>query len=180
MWQLFYIVDFFPDILWHVLTLISLVLLIATAMIRLIPYRLPIGVFSALLFAFCLWTEGGLANEQKWLAEIARLQEEVKKAEQKAREASEQIRTEIVEKDKVIVKKGETIIKEIDKIVEVPGPERVKEITKDMSEEQKKKYEEEIAQLRKMNTPECALPKPLIDTHNEAARNPTASKGEKK
>jgi len=180
MWQLFYIVDFFPDILWHVLTLVSFVLLVATALIRIIPYRLPIGVFSGLLFAFCVWTEGGLANEQKWLAEIAQLQEAVKAAEEKARQASATIQTEIIEKDKVIVKKGETIIKEIDKIVEVPGPERIKEVTKDMSDEQKKKYEDELAQLRKMTSQECALPKPLVDTHNEAARNPNATKGEKK
>lgn len=180
MWQLFYIIDFFPDILWHVLTLISLVLLVATSVIKLIPYRLPIGVFSAILFAFCVWTEGGLANEQKWLAEIAKLQETVKEAEERARQASATIQTEIIEKDKVIVKKGETIIKEIDKIVEVPGPERVKEITKDMSEEQRKKYEEELEQLRRMTSQECALPKPLVDTHNEAARNPNAARGEKK
>jgi flagellar biosynthesis component FlhA len=178
-WQLFYIIDFFPDILWHVLTLVSFVLLIAAAMIGIIPYRLPIGVFSAILFAFCIWTEGGLANEQKWLEEIAKLQEAVRAAEDKARQANSQIQTEIVEKEKVIVKRGETIIKEIDKIVEVPGPERVREITKDMSEEQRKKYEEELEQLRKINSLECAIPKPLIDAHNEAAKNPT-SKGEKK
>jgi flagellar biosynthesis component FlhA len=180
MWQLFYIIDFFPDILWHLLTLVSFVVLIATAMIRIIPYRLPIGVFSALLFSFCIWTEGGLANEQKWLEEIAKLQEAVKAAEEKARQANSQIQTEIVEKEKVIVKRGETIVKEIDKIVEVPGPERVKEVTKDMSEEQRKKYEDELAQLRKMTSQECALPKPLIDVHNEAAKNPAATKGEKK
>ena len=180
MWQLFYIIDFFPDILWHVLTLVSFVLLVATAMIRIIPYRLPIGVFSAILFAFCIWTEGGLANEQKWLEEIAKLQEAVRDAEERARQANGQIQTEIVEKEKVVVKRGETIIKEIDKIVEVPGPERVKEVTKDMSEEQRKKYEDELAQLRKMSSLECAIPKPLIDAHNEAAKNPNAAKGEKK
>lgn len=179
MWQLFYIIDFFPDILWHILTLVSFVVLIATAVVRLIPYRLPIGMFSALLFAFCLWTEGGLANEQKWLDEIAKLQEAVKAAEEKARQANSQIQTEIVEKEKVIVKRGETIVKEIDKIVEVPGPERVREVTKDMSDEQRKKYEEDIEQLRKMTSLECAIPKPLVDAHNEAAKNPT-SKGEKK
>lgn len=179
MWQLFYIIDFFPDILWHVLTLVSFVLLVATAVVRIIPYRLPIGVFSAILFAFCLWTEGGLANEQKWLDEIAKLQEAVKAAEEKARQANSQIQTEIIEKEKVVVKRGETIVKEIDKIVEVPGPERIKEVTKDMSEEQRKKYEEDIDQLRKMASLECAIPKPLLDAHNEAAKNP-AAKGEKK
>jgi hypothetical protein len=180
MWQLFYIVDFFPDIFWHVLTLISFLLVVTTSIIKLIPYRLPILVFSGIGFAFCIWAQGGIANEQKWLTEISRLKEEVRKAEQKVQEASAQIRTEIVEKNKIIIKKGETIVKEIDKIVEVPGPERVKEITKNMSAEQRKKYEDEIEQLRKITSQECALPKQLIDTLNEAARNPDTSRGEKK
>jgi flagellar biosynthesis component FlhA len=179
MWQLFFIVDFLPDLFWHMLFVVSAGLVFATTFIKIIPHRLPLSIFSALLLAFSIWVEGGLANEQKWLEEIARLQEAVRAAEDKARQASSQIQTEIVEKEKVIVKRGETIVKEIDKIVEVPGPERVREITKDMSEEQRKKYEEELEQLRKINSLECAIPKPLVDAHNEAAKNP-ASKGEKK
>lgn len=179
MWQLFYIVDFLPDLFWHLITLISAALVFATVFIKIIPYRLPLGAFSVLLLALCLWVEGGLANEQKWLEEIARLQEAVKAAEERARQANSQIQTEIIEKEKVVVKRGETIVKEIDKIVEVPGPERVKEVTKDMSEEQRKKYEEDIEQLRKMASLECAIPKPLLDAHNEAAKNP-AAKGDKK
>jgi len=179
MWQLFFIVDFLPDLFWHMLFIVSAGLVFATAFIKIIPYRLPLSILGALLLAFSIWVEGGLANEQKWLEEIARLQEAVRAAEDKARQANSQIQTEIVEKEKVIVKRGETIVKEIDKIVEVPGPERVREITKDMSEEQRKKYEEELEQLRKINSLECAIPKPLVDAHNEAAKNPT-SKGEKK
>lgn len=161
------------------LFIVSAGLVFATAFIKIIPYRLPLSILGALLLAFSIWVEGGLANEQKWLEEIARLQEAVRAAEDKAKQANSQIQTEIVEKEKVIVKRGETIVKEIDKIVEVPGPERVREITKDMSEEQRKKYEEELEQLRKINSLECAIPKPLVDAHNEAAKNP-ASKGEKK
>lgn len=179
MWQLFFIVDFLPDMFWHLLFVVSAGLVFATTFIKIIPYRLPLSILSALLLAFSIWIEGGLANEKKWLEEIARLQEAVRAAEDRARQANSQIQTEIVEKEKIIVKRGETIVKEIDKIVEVPGPERVKEVTKDMSDEQKKKYEEEIDQLRKMTSLECALPKPLIDAHNDAARNP-AAKGEKK
>jgi len=161
MWQLFYLIDFLPDLLWHVLTLVSFVLVIVTTTIKIIPYRFPISLFSGLVFAFCLWIQGGLANEQKWLAEVAALQEKVREAEQKAQIVNQEIRTEIVEKERVVVKRGETIIKEVDRIVEkvveiekliekeIPGPERVREITKDMTAEQRRAYEEEIAQLRR-------------------------------
>ena len=93
---------------------------------------------------------------------------QMKSAEEQAKQTNENIKTEVVEKTKVIKEKGDTIVKYIDRykdrevLKEVPGPERVRV--------------EEI--IKYVET--CPVPKEFIDAHNDAARLNKKPEGEKK
>ena len=177
MWQLLWMFDFLPDMLWHILLIVSALMVFLAAFFKFVPYRMPVGVFSILVLAMSLFMEGSISNEAKWLAEIDKLKAELAVYEKKSLEKNIEIQEKVVEKTRVVEKKGETIIKTL----EVPGPERIKEITKDMTTEQRAAYDREIEELKTVIA-SCPIPKQLIDAHNQAASNPfkDAAKGEKK
>jgi hypothetical protein len=61
-----------------------------------------IRIASAVLIVFCVWIEGGIANEAKWAARVAELEIKVAKAEKAAAEANGKIETVYVDRVKVV------------------------------------------------------------------------------
>ena len=112
----------------------------------------PIGI---VLLVLGVWLRGGYDTEMAWRDRVAKLEEQVKIAEQKSQETNTVIEQQIVEKTKVIKGKTEYITKYLDR-----------EIVK---KEEIIKYIEQ-----------CPVPKEIIDIHNQAADMNKAAEGTKK
>lgn len=114
MWVLHFLPDSF--ILYVVYAAIALGVagVIISYVIRFIPfiniYRTPIQILSILLLTAGVYWYGGYSTEMWWRGETERLQEEIRKSEEKASVITKEIVTKY--KDKIlIVKRGVEVIK---------------------------------------------------------------------
>ena len=204
MWQLTWMLSLLPDWFWTLVLIAGILGILASWVLKFVPfvktYSLPIKVGSVICLLVGVYFQGVIANEEKWQAEMKKLEEQVRAAEAQSAEANIKLTKEMQEKKDIAAQKSKEIVKYIDRwntkevIREVPGPERVKEITKDMSAEQRRAFEAEIEQLRQSQgrvqevikyIESCPVPKEMIDIHNEAARlnraaTPPAKKEETK
>ena len=112
----------------------------------------PVGI---VLLVLGVWLRGGYAVEMAWREKVAKLEEQVKIAEQKSQETNTVIEQQVVEKTKVIKGKTEYITQYVDREVV--------------------KKEEIIKYIEK-----CPVPKEIIDIHNQAADLNKAAEGPKK
>jgi hypothetical protein len=144
MWQLTWILSLLPDWFWHTALIGSVVAILASWVLKAIPfvktYGLPIRIIGVLVLLISVWYEGAMSNEQKWQNEIKDLKEKLEVAENRSKEENIKIEEKIVTKTKVIKERGEEIIKYIDRNNEII------------------KYVEQ-----------CPLPKEIIEIHNSAA-----------
>jgi hypothetical protein len=144
MWQLTWILSLLPDWFWHAALIGSVVAILASWVLKAIPfvktYGLPIRIIGVLVLLISVWYEGAMSNEQKWQNEIKDLKEKLEVAENRSKEENIKIEEKIVTKTKVIKERGEEIIKYIDRNNEII------------------KYVEQ-----------CPLPKEIIEIHNSAA-----------
>lgn len=179
MWQLMYMFEFIPDMVWHLLLLVSAGVVFATAFFSFIPYRLPVGILGTFVLALTLWVEGGIANEAKWQAEIDKMKVALAEAEKKATQKNVEIQEKIVYKDKVIKERGAAQIQYIDRIVQ--GDTIKETVVKDMSPEQRAEFEKKVAELQ-TSIKNCPVPKIVVEEHNKAAVKTIneAARGEKK
>jgi hypothetical protein len=111
----------------------------------------PVGI---ILLVLGVWLRGGYDTEMAWRDKVAKLEEQVKIAEQKSKETNTVIEQQVVEKTKVIKGKTEYITKYVDR-----------EVVK----------KEEIIKYIEM----CPVPKEIIDLHNQAAELNKAAEGKK-
>ena len=178
MWQITWMLSLLPDWVWFLVLIAGILGVLASWVLKFIPfisnYRLPIQVVSVLLLLVGVYFQGVIANEEKYKAEHERLTAVIEKFEAQSKEVNTVIQKEVVEKTKIVKEKGDTIVKYVDKIVQ--GPERVKEITKDMSQEEREKFEMKVKELED-SIKNCPIPQIIIEEHNKAA---TPVKGEKK
>jgi hypothetical protein len=107
------------------------------------------------LLVLGVWLRGGYDTEMVWRDKVAKLEEQVKIAEQKSQETNTVIQEKVVEKTKVIKGKTEYITQYLDREV-VKNQEIVKYIEN------------------------CPVPKEIIDIHNQAADINKAAEGPKK
>jgi len=112
----------------------------------------PVGI---VLLMLGVWLRGGYDTEMAWRDRVAKLEEQVKIAEQKSQETNTVIEQKVVEKTKVIKGKTEYITKYIDKEI--------------IKKEEIIKYIEQ-----------CPVPKEIIDIHNQAVDMNKAAEGPKK
>jgi hypothetical protein len=112
----------------------------------------PVGI---VLLVLGVWLRGGYDTEMVWRDKVAKLEEQVKIAEQKSQETNTVIQEKIVEKTKVIKGKTEYITQYLDREV-VKNQEIIKYIEN------------------------CPVPKEIIDIHNQAADINKAAEGPKK
>jgi flagellar biosynthesis component FlhA len=124
----------------------------------------PIGI---ILLVLGVWLRGGYDTEMAWRDKVAKLEEQVKVAEQKSQETNTVVQEKIVEKTKIVRERGQDIIKYVDKwntkeiVKEVQGPERIRR-------------EEVIKYIEN-----CPVPKEMIDLHNQAVDVNRAAEGKK-
>lgn len=150
-----WILSILPETVVHVIFFVGLLGLLFSFFIGLFPfvskYKLPIQLLFTVVFVFGVYLEGSLSSEKEWQLKIAQVKEELALAQAKAAEKNVIIQEKVVTQTRIVKQKGDDIIKYIDRMVEVPGPEREKyiEITK---------YIET-----------CPIPKELIQLHNNAA-----------
>ena len=145
MWQIMWMLGLLPSWFWHVVTLGGIISLIVAALLGRIPfvkqYNLPIKLVGLAALCLGLWMEGGVANEAKWQAKVAELEEKLEEAKKESAKVNTVVETKVITKTKIIKEKADTIVQYVD---------RVKEIVK---------FDET-----------CPIPKEAIDVHNEAAR----------
>jgi len=179
MWQLLYMFEFIPDMVWHILLLGSGLLTFVCAFFGFVPYRLPVGILSAFILMLSVWVEGGIANEAKWQAEIDKMKVALAEAEKKATQKNVEIQEKIVYKDRVVKERGAAQIQYIDRIVQ---GETIKEtVVKDMTPEQRAEFEKKLAELQ-TSIKNCPVPKIVVEEHNKAAARVLneAAKGDRK
>jgi hypothetical protein len=177
--QLLFLFQFFPDMLWHILLIVSGLLTFLTIGFSFVPYRVPVGALASLLFAMSIWMEGAISNEAKWQAELDAMRIALSEAEKKATQKNVEIQEKVVYKDKIIKEKGAAQIQYIDRIVQ--GDTIKETVVKDMTPEQRAEFEKKVAELQ-TSIKNCPVPKIVIEEHNKAAIRAIndAAKGEKK
>lgn len=151
MWQIMWMLSLVPDWFYHFLLIASLVILVASVILRVIPfisqYRYPLQIGGLLLLLFSVWAEGGIVNEAKWQAKVKELEEKVRVAEVQAQEANSKLDSKLKEKTNTIKEKAKTQIQYVDRVV-----------TQDRTVV---KYVEN-----------CPVPKIIVDELNKAAEGP--------
>ncbi len=162
MWQLTWMFGFLPSWFWNVLLIIGILMLLASWVLKFIPfvgtYRLPIQVAGILSLVTSIWFLGAASNEEKWQARVKEAEEKVKIAEVRAEELNEKLK---ILNDKTTVvrdQKTQTIVKYIDSWI-------TKEITKTVEGPERVKIEKIIEYIER-----CPIPKELLEIHNQAAK----------
>lgn len=106
MWQIMWLLSLVPDAVYHVLLTLAVLAFGASYILKMVPFittnAFVIRVASAVLIVFCMWMEGGIANEAKWKARVAELEIKVAAAEKAAAEANGKIETVYVDRVKVV------------------------------------------------------------------------------
>jgi hypothetical protein len=142
-------INLIPDIFWTLLLWAGVLSVIASYLLGKIPfvkqYKIPLRVGGVVAVLIGVYFYGVIANEEKWQAKIRELEEQVKVAEAKSADTNTVIKTEVVEKVKVVKERAKTQIEYVDR-----------EIVKD---------KEVIKYIEN-----CPVPKTIIDQINEAAK----------
>jgi len=101
-----WLLSLLPDFVYHLLLIFAILAFGASYILKMIPFittnAFVIRIASAVLIVFCVWIEGGIANEAKWAARVAELEIKVAKAEKEAAEANGKIETVYVDRVKVV------------------------------------------------------------------------------
>jgi hypothetical protein len=147
--QLIWMINLIPDVFWTLLLWAGVLSVIASYLLGKIPfvkqYKIPLRVGGVVAVLIGVYFYGVIANEEKWQAKIRELEEQVKVAEAKSSDTNTVIKTEVVEKVKVVKERAKTQIEYVDRVIE-----KDKEVIK---------YIEN-----------CPVPKSIIDQINEAAK----------
>lgn len=147
--QLIWMINLIPDIFWTLLLWAGVLSIIASYLLGKIPfvsqYKIPLRVGGVVAVLIGVYFYGVIANEAKWQARVKELEEKVAIAEAKSAETNTTIKTEVVEKVKVVKERAKTQIEYVDR-----------EVVKD---KEVVKYVEN-----------CPVPKIVIDQINEAAK----------
>lgn len=114
MWML----SFLPNFVFHLLTIAGVIGVLASLFFSFIPfisqYKLPIQVLSIVALVFGIYFEGGIANEDKWIAKVNEVEMKVAKAQAKSAEENTKLVEKIVYKDKIIKERSQDIIKYVE------------------------------------------------------------------
>jgi len=147
--QLIWMINLIPDIFWTLVLWAGVLSVIASYLLGKIPfvsqYKIPLRVGGVVAVLIGVYFYGVIANEAKWQARIKELEEKVAIAEAKSADTNTVIKTEVVEKVKVVKERAKTQIEFVDREV-VKNNEVIKYVEN------------------------CPVPKIIIDQINEAAK----------
>ena len=140
----FWLLQFLPDWLFHVMLLIGIVGVTASFILSFIPfisqYRLVIQIVSILLLVVGVYYEGAISNNAQWEQKVSELEVKLAKAEKDSAELNTLLIEELLRNEKVIV--------EINNL--------------------NKKY---LNSIKIRIDKECKIGSEVINLHNSAARN---------
>ena len=108
-----WLLNFLPNYIFHILSLIGLIGLIVTLLPLPILYKSSIQIISIAILTFAIYMEGAISNQAKWQAKVAALQVEIAKKETISANITTEVITKYVDRIKIVKEKGNVIIKEI-------------------------------------------------------------------
>ena len=108
-----WLLNFLPNYIFHILSLIGLIGLIVTLLPLPILYKSSIQIISIAILTFAIYMEGAISNQAKWQAKVAALQVEIAKKETISANITTEVITKYVDRVKIVKEKGNVIIKEI-------------------------------------------------------------------
>jgi hypothetical protein len=137
-----------PDWFFHTLLIGSILIVIASYILRKIPfvsqYNIPLRLVGTLLIILSVWIEGGRDVQHAWEAKVKDLEEQVAAAQVESQKTVVVIKEKIIRKLREVKVRGDDIIKYIDREVAVD-----KEVIKFVEH--------------------CPIPDAIVKAHNEAA-----------
>jgi len=116
-----WILQWLPDWIFYIITLIGVVGVFATYLLRFIPiptiyvYKTPIQLISIAFIAFGVFMSGAIYNQNIWTAKVNEMKVKVAEAEAKAAQENVKIVEKIVTKTQIVRVKGEEVVKYIDR-----------------------------------------------------------------
>lgn len=117
MWML----DFLPDWIFHLVVLVGIAGVILGQFFTFIPfiqqYLLPLRVVSIIILAAGLYFEGGMSNNDRWLAKVHEMELKVKTAEAKSAETTTKVVTKYVDKVRIVKEKQDVRVEYIDRYI---------------------------------------------------------------
>ena len=117
--QLTWMLSLLPDWIWHVFLISSVVAVIASLILKNIPfvssYRIPLQYAGIAIATFSIYMEGGIANEEKWQARVKELEAKVAVSEVKSKEENVKLVTKVVTKTEYYKERGADIIQYVDR-----------------------------------------------------------------
>ena len=103
-----WLLSFLPDFIFHLIVIVAILGLLAATFFSFIPfvstYTSPIKIVSIVLLVIGVWLEGGISNNNAWLAKVKELEFQVAKAEAKSNEANTLLTSQLAAKNKEIAK----------------------------------------------------------------------------
>ena len=115
MWFLSLILNTF----FHAIVIAGLLAVLGSMFLKMIPfvdkYYLPMRIVGFVIFTFGIYFEGGIANEEQWVARVKEMEAKVAAAEAESKKENVKIQEKVVVKQKVIREKGEDIVRYIDR-----------------------------------------------------------------
>ena len=115
MWYL----SLLPNAFFHAIVIAGVVAVLGSMFLKMIPlvnkYYIPMRIIGFVVFTFGIYFEGGLANEEQWVAKVKEMEVKVAAAEAEGKKETVKIQQKVVVQEKIIREKGEDIVKYIDR-----------------------------------------------------------------
>tara|TARA_R110000868_G_scaffold172939_3_gene408935 strand:- start:705 stop:1127 length:423 start_codon:yes stop_codon:yes gene_type:complete len=115
MWYL----SLLPNAFFHAIVVAGVVAVLGSMFLKMIPfvskYYIPMRIIGFVVFTFGIYFEGGLANEEQWVAKVKEMEVKVAAAEAEGKKETIKIQQKVVVQQQVIREKGEDIVRYIDR-----------------------------------------------------------------
>jgi len=115
MWYL----SLLPNAFFHAIVIAGVLAILGSMFLKMVPlvnkYYIPMRIVGFVVFTFGIYFEGGLANEEQWVAKVKEMEAKVVAAEAEGKKETIKIQQKVVVQQKVIREKGEDIVKYIDR-----------------------------------------------------------------
>jgi hypothetical protein len=115
MWYL----SLLPNAVFHAIVIAGVLAVLGSMFLKMVPivnkYYIPMRIAGFVLFTFGIYFEGGLANEERWVAKVKEMEAKVVVVEAEGKKETVKIQQKIVVQQKVIREKGEDIVRYIDR-----------------------------------------------------------------
>jgi hypothetical protein len=116
-----WLLSFLPNFIFHLIVIIAILGLLASTFFSFVPfistYTTPIKIVSIVMLIIGVWFEGGISNNDAWLAKVKEMELKVAKAEAQSAQANTKLANEINVKNKIIKENSNANSKAITKYV---------------------------------------------------------------